>query len=54
MTTTTFEIATWYDTWNATGLSNLVNRTVPLNLATRYNLAFGQLSGSAAAGYTRR
>jgi hypothetical protein len=50
--TATFEIATWYDTWNPTGLSNLVNRTVPLNLATRYNLAFGQLSGSAAAGYT--
>src|SRR5204863_39820 len=47
----TFEVATWYDTWNATGLNNLVNRTVPLNLATRYNLAFGQLSGSAAAGY---
>ena len=46
-----FEIATWHDTWNATGLSNLANQTVPLNLATRYNLAFGQLSGSAAAGY---
>lgn len=51
MTATTFEIATWHDTWNATGLNNLVNRTVPLNLATRYNLAFGQLSGSATAGY---
>jgi hypothetical protein len=49
---TTFEIATWYDTWNSTGLTNLVNRTVPLNCATRYNLAFGQLSGSAADGYT--
>ena len=46
-----FEIATWHDTWNPTGLNNLVNRTVPLNYATRYNLAFGKLSGSAAAGY---
>lgn len=51
-TTTTFEIATWYDTWNPTGLNNLVNKTVPLNYATRYNLAFGQLSVTAAGGYT--
>jgi hypothetical protein len=29
-----------------------VNKTVPLNYATRYNLAFGQLSGSSADGYT--
>ena len=50
--TTTFEIATWYDTWNQLGLDNLANKTVPLDYATRYNLAFGQLSGSAAAGYT--
>lgn len=50
--TTTFEIATWYDTWNQTGLNNLVNKTVPLNYATRYNLAFGQLSAAAAGGYT--
>jgi hypothetical protein len=50
--TPTFEIATWYDTWNQLGLDNLANRTVPLNYATRYNLAFGQLSGSAEAGYT--
>jgi GH18 family chitinase len=49
---TTFEIATWYDTWNQLGLDNLANKTVPLNYATRYNLAFGQLSGSAATGYT--
>ena len=50
--TTSFEIATWYDTWNQLGLDNLVNKTVPLDYATRYNLAFGQLSGSADAGYT--
>lgn len=49
---TTFEIATWYDTWNQTGLDNLANQTVPLNLATRYNLAFGELSGSDVEGYT--
>ncbi|MEW6737314.1 MAG: glycosyl hydrolase family 18 protein [Acidobacteriota bacterium] len=50
--TPTFEIATWYDTWNQTGLNNLVNKTVPLNYATRYNLAFGQLSVATAGGYT--
>jgi GH18 family chitinase len=50
--TTSFEIATWYDTWNQLGLDNLANGIVPLDYATRYNLAFGQLSGSAAAGYT--
>jgi Glycosyl hydrolases family 18 len=50
--TTGFEIATWYDTWNQLGLDNLANGIVPLNYATRYNLAFGQLSGSAATGYT--
>ena len=50
--TTSFEIATWYDTWNQLGLDNLANKTVPLDYATRYNLAFGQLSGSAATGYT--
>jgi hypothetical protein len=49
--TTAFEIATWYDTWNQLGLDNLANKLVPLNYATRYNLAFGQLSASAA-GYT--
>jgi len=52
MTTTTFEIATWYDTWNQLGLDNLTNKTVPLGYATRYNLAFGQLSGSDVEGYT--
>lgn len=51
-TTTPFEIATWYDTWNQTGLNNLVNKIVPLNYATRYNLAFGQLSGTTTNGYT--
>ena len=35
-----FEIATWYDTWNRTGLDNLVQGKVPLNYASRYNLAF--------------
>lgn len=50
--TTGFEIATWYDTWNQTGLNNLVNKTVPLNYATRYNLAFGQLSAAAEGGFT--
>ncbi len=47
-----FEIVAWYDTWNKTGLDNLVNKTIPLNYATRYNLAFGQLSPVAAGGYT--
>jgi hypothetical protein len=36
-----FEIATWYDTWNPLGLKNLTQRIVPLNYASRYNLAFG-------------
>lgn len=48
----TFEIATWYDTWNRTGLNNLVNRAVPLSYATRYNLAFGQLAPSTTGGYS--
>lgn len=47
---TTFELATWYDTWNQTGLNNLANKKVPLNYATRYNLAFGQLSAAGALG----
>lgn len=50
--TTPFELVTWYDTWNQTGLDNLTNKTVPLNYATRYNLAFGQLSAAATGGYT--
>jgi hypothetical protein len=37
-----FEIATWYDNWNSTGLANLLNGIVPLNLASRYNMAFGE------------
>lgn len=47
-----FEIATWYDTWNQLGLANLTNKLVPLNYATRYNLAFGQLVASATGAYT--
>lgn len=47
-----FEIATWYDTWNQLGLANLTNKLVPLNYATRYNLAFGQLVVAATGAYT--
>lgn len=47
-----FEIATWYDTWNQIGFNNLLNKKVPLNYATRYNLAFGQLSPAQSGGYT--
>lgn len=47
-----FELVTWYDTWNQTGLNNLVSKTVPLGYASRYNLAFGELSGSTATGYS--
>ena len=46
-----FEIATWYDTWNATGLDNLVQRLVPLDYASRYNLAFGEFVPDSN-GYT--
>lgn len=46
-----FEIATWYDTWNSTGLQNLVQGKVPLNYATRYNLAFGEFV-AVSNGYT--
>ncbi len=46
-----FEIATWYDTWNQQGLDNLVQRKVPLNYASRYNLAFG-IFEAGASGYT--
>lgn len=49
---TPFEIASWYDTWNQTGLDNLTSKTVPLGYATRYNLAFGQLVPSADGSYT--
>ena len=48
----TCEIATWYDTWNRTGLDNLRNGKVPLNFASRYNLAFGSLVPAPAGGYT--
>ena len=42
-----FEISTWYDTWNSTGLENLVQKLVPLGYASRYSLAFGEfISGS--------
>jgi len=50
--TTVFELATWYDTWNETGLNNLVNKIVPLNYATRYNLAFASLVADSSGGYT--
>jgi hypothetical protein len=46
-----FEISTWYDTWNKTGLDNLVQKLVPLNYADRYNLAFGEFV-SNSNGYT--
>jgi hypothetical protein len=46
-----FEISTWYDTWNSTGLQNLVQQLVPLNYASRYNLAFGEFV-SGSNGYT--
>jgi len=46
-----FEIATWYDNWNETGLNNLVQGLVPLNYATRYNMAFGEFV-SGSNGYT--
>jgi hypothetical protein len=51
-TTPSFQIATWYDTWNETGLNNLVTKKVPLTYATRYNLAFASLVATGSAGYT--
>jgi GH18 family chitinase len=51
-TQTSFQIATWYDTWNQTGLNNLVNGIVPLKLASRYNLAFFSLVADPSGGYT--
>jgi len=45
-----FEIATWYDTWNRTGLDNLAQGKVPLHYASRYNLAFGVFE-PCARGY---
>lgn len=47
----TFEISTWYDTWNSVGLDNLVQRMVPLDYASRYNLAFGEFVPDSN-GYT--
>jgi hypothetical protein len=47
-----FEITTWYDTWNELGWNNLVNKIVPLQYATRYNLAFGNLTANPSGGYT--
>lgn len=47
-----FELVTWYDTWNQTGLDNLVNQKVPLFYATRYNLAFGSLVNIPDGGYS--
>jgi len=49
---TAFELATWYDTWNETGLNNLINGIVPLSYATRYNLAFASLVPDGGNGYT--
>jgi len=46
-----FEIATWHDTWNSTGLDNLAQGKVPLHYASRYNLAFGVFV-LGANGYT--
>lgn len=46
-----FEFATWYDTWNSIGLENLAQGKVPLNYASRYNLAFGEFV-PGANGYT--
>lgn len=49
--TNTFELATWYDTWNQTGLDNLTSKLVPLNYASRYNLAFGKLVPGSSGAY---
>lgn len=46
-----FEIATWYDTWNQTGLNNLMQGKVPLSYAQRYNLAFGKFE-TCTNGYS--
>lgn len=47
-----FQISTWYDTWNLTGLQNLQNQLVPLGYAGRYNLAFGKFVATGSNGYT--
>ena len=47
-----FQISTWYDTWNLTGLQNLQQQLVPLGYAGRYNLAFGEFVAAGSNGYT--
>jgi hypothetical protein len=47
-----FQISTWYDTWNLTGLQNLQKQLVPLDYAGRYNLAFGEFVPTGSNGYT--
>jgi hypothetical protein len=47
-----FQISTWYDTWNLTGLQNLQQQLVPLAYAGRYNLAFGEFVETGSNGYT--
>ncbi len=49
---TNFQLATWYDTWNETGYNNLKSGNVPLQYATRYNLAFGELAAVSTGGYS--
>jgi len=49
---TVFELATWYDTWNETGLNNLIDKIVPLQYASRYNLAFASLVADSSGGFT--
>ena len=47
-----FELVTWYDTWNLNGLTNLQDKKVPLTYADRYNLAFGSLTAVPSGGYS--
>ena len=47
-----FQLATWYDTWNETGYNNLKSGNVPLQYASRYNLAFGELDVVSTGGYS--
>lgn len=47
-----FQIATWYDTWNETGYNNLKSGKIPLQYASRFNLAFGQLTTVLTGGYS--
>lgn len=50
--TQSLELVTWYDTWNKVGFQNLRDRRVPLQYATRYNLAFGHLVKQADGAYS--